>query len=143
YSELLAAIQGARPEQAHVVAPHHGFAPERYRLADYEAYYRLVKRRLEAALDGRSAETKDARAAPGLTVAIDPYPEPVQHCEVCAWWARCDARRRADDHLCFVAGISKSQIKELGRIDVATLEQLGDLADVPRPKRGSREALIK
>jgi uncharacterized protein len=102
-----------------------------------------VKRRLEAALDGRSAEGEDAPRAAAHAVAIDTYPEPVQHCEVCAWWARCDARRRADDHLCFVAGISKTQIEELKRIDVRTLERLGDLADVPRPKRGSREALIK
>ena len=143
YSELLAALQGVRPELAHVVAPHHGFAPEPHRLADYEAYYRLVKRRLEAALDGRAPA--DASRPGARRAAIDTYPEPVQHCEVCAWWARCDARRRADDHLCFVAGISKTQIKELERIHVSTLERLGDLADVdvPRPKRGSREALIK
>jgi superfamily I DNA and/or RNA helicase len=40
------------------------------------------------------------------------------HCEVCDWWSRCNARRRADDHLCFVAGISRLQIKELKRIHV-------------------------
>jgi uncharacterized protein len=144
YSELLAAIQGVWPELAHVVAPHHDFAPEPYRLADYEAYYRLVKRRLEAALGGRSpTDASPPSAARPRPIAIDTYPEPVQHCEVCAWWARCDARRHADDHLCFVAGISKTQIKELRRIDVNTLERLGDLAEVPKPKRGSREALIK
>jgi len=137
YSELVAAIQGAKPELAHVVAPHHDFKPEPYRLADYEAYYRLVKRRLEAALDARTAQK------PSPAPAIATYPEPVQHCEVCAWWARCDAQRRTDDHLCFVAGISKTQIKELERSQVVTLERLGDLRDVPRPKRGSREALVK
>ena len=124
-------------EHAHVVAPHHDFQPEPYRLADYEAYYRLVKRRLETALDARTAKT------PAPAPAIATYPEPVQHCEVCAWWARCDAQRRTDDHLCFVAGISKTQIKELERISVDTLERLGELRDVPRPKRGSREALVK
>ena len=139
YSELVAAIQGARPDRAHVVAPHHGFNPEPYRLAEYQAYYRLVKRRLEAALDARSAE----KPSPGRRVAIATYPEPVQHCEVCSWWARCDAERRADDHLCFVAGISKTQIKELERIRVDTLERLGELRDVPKPARGSREALVK
>jgi len=142
YSELVAAIQGVWPEHAHVVAPHHDFKPEEYRLADYAAYYRLVKRRLEAALDGR-VQTSTPGAGGTQKAAIDTYPEPVPHCEVCAWWARCDARRRADDHLCFVAGVSKTQIKELRRIDVNTLERLGDLAEVPRPKRGSREALVK
>ncbi len=127
YSSLLERLQGVAPQQAHVVAPHHHFLPESYRLADYDAYYRLVKRRLVAALEAREAVT---------------YPEPAQHCDVCSWWSQCNARRRADDHLCFVAGISRLQINELKtRLDVATLERLGDLKAVPKPKRGSREAL--
>ena len=86
-----------------------------------------MKRRLEAALAARDAVT---------------YPEPAQHCDVCNWWSQCNARRRADDHLTFVAGISRLQIKELRtRLDVDTLERLGDLEDVPKPTRGSREAL--
>ncbi len=129
YSELLATIQGCWPERAYVVAPHHNFVPEAYRLADYTAYYRLVKRRLEAAL--------------GEAPAPETYPEPAQHCDVCAWWGRCNKRRRDDDHLCFVAGISRTQIKELGRIHVDTLERLGDLDDVPKPARGSRDALVR
>jgi uncharacterized protein len=137
YSELLAAAQGVVPERAHVVAPHHGFVPEPYRLADYEAYYRLVKRRLEAALAEPSAASDTNGFRPST------YPEPVPQCEICAWWPRCDRQRRADDHLCFVAGISRSQIKELRRFKVDTLARLGELGDVPRPARGSREALIK
>jgi predicted RecB family nuclease len=127
YSSLLEQLQGARPEHAYVVAPHHHFEPEAHRLADYEAYYRLVQRRLETALVERDAVT---------------YPEPAQHCDVCNWWVQCNARRRADDHLCFVAGISRLQIKDLrARLEVDTLERLGDLKDVERPTRGSREAL--
>jgi uncharacterized protein len=127
YSSLLERLQGSEPQAAHVVAPHHHFAPESYRLADYAAYYRLVKQRLELALARRGAVT---------------YPEPAQHCDVCNWWVQCNARRRADDHLCFVAGISRLQIKELRtRLDVETLERLGDLKTVPKPARGSREAL--
>ncbi len=128
YSELVAELQGVWPVYAHVVAPHHGFVPEPYRLADYWAYYRLVRRRLEEAL------------ARGDTLT---YPEPVMHCDVCAWWQPCNARRRADDHLSFVAGISRLQIKELRRIEVGTLERLGDLRDVPKPARGSRDALTR
>jgi predicted RecB family nuclease len=127
YSTLIERLQGARPESAHVVAPHHRFEPESYRLDDFRAYYRLVAGRLEAALAVRSAVT---------------YPEPAQHCDVCNWWSECNARRRGDDHLCFVAGISRLQIKELRtRLDVSTLERLGDLEPVPKPTRGSREAL--
>jgi uncharacterized protein len=127
YSYLLEQLQGALPENAYVVAPHHRFQPEVYRLADYSAYYRLVKRRLEAAIAARERDT---------------YPEPAQHCDVCIWWSQCNARRRKDDHLCFVAGISRLQIRELTtRLDVSTLEQLGDLEVVKKPARGSREAL--
>lgn len=125
YSELVAGIQDLWPAYAHVVAPHHRFEPEPYRLADYAAYYRLVKRRLEEAL-ARERNT---------------YPEPVAFCEVCGWWQVCNARRRADDHLCFVAGISRLQIRELERFAIDTLEGLGDLAEVPKPARGTREAL--
>ncbi|HLF10447.1 MAG TPA: TM0106 family RecB-like putative nuclease, partial [Gammaproteobacteria bacterium] len=128
YSELLADIQGMWPERAHVVAPHHDFKPEPYRLADYWAYYRLIKRRLEAALGPDTVAT---------------YPEPVLQCEVCAWWGPCNTRRRADDHLCFVAGISRMQIKELRRLDVNSLERLARLRDVPKPARGSRDALAR
>src|SRR5690606_4881862 len=78
-----------------------------------------------------------------LARAADTYPDPVAHCDVCAWWARCNDRRRRDDHLCFVAGISRLQIKELRRIDIDTLASSGDLHEVPKPKRGSREALIR
>ena len=127
YSTLLEQLQGSKPEAAHVVAPHHRFVPESYRLADYDAYYRLVKKRLETALAARDAIT---------------YPEPAQHCDVCSWWSQCNARRRTDDHLCFVAGISRLQIKELRtRLNVDTLEGLGDLKTIEKPKRGSREAL--
>ena len=129
YSELLATLQGLPPERASVVAPHHAFQPEPYRLAEYSAYYRLVKRRLEAALE----------ATPPT------YPEPAGHCDVCAWWSQCNARRRADDHLCFVAGIHRTQIKELRSplFDINTLEKLGDLKIVRPPQRGSREALTR
>jgi uncharacterized protein len=126
YSDLLARLQGTAPEHARVVAPHHRFKPEVYRLADYGAYHRLVKKRLEVA----------------LAAARDTYPEPAQHCDVCTWWGQCNARRRMDDHLCFVAGIHRHQIKELRtQLRVDTLEKLGELALVPRPTRGSREAL--
>jgi predicted RecB family nuclease len=131
YSELLANIQREWPKRAAVVAPHHGFEPERYRLADFAAYYRLVKTRLETALGERDAGN--------LPASIDP----VQQCEICAWWQRCDAERRAADHLSFVAGISRLQIKELRRFNVDTLERLGELRDVPKPSRGSRDALIR
>ena len=55
------------------------------------------------------------------------YPEPVEHCDVCRWAAECVARRRADDHLSLVAGISARQRRALIERGVPTLEALGDL----------------
>ena len=35
------------------------------------------------------------------------YPEPVDHCALCDWKQGCADRRRADDHLSLVAGITR------------------------------------
>ena len=93
YAELLEDTQGALPERMYVVPRLPELAAECYRVADYLAYHRLVRRRLEAAAD----ETDGATT----------YPEPVPHCEICRWFPRCDQQRRGDDHLSFVAGLSR------------------------------------
>ncbi len=87
-----------------------------------------MQRQLEAAINGA--------ADPQAT-----YPDPVPHCEICRWWQECDRRRRADDHLCLVAGISKLQINELRSWGVDTLTALAELP-LPlerRPDRGAPE----
>ena len=71
------------------------------RTADYSSYYRLAKRRFEAFVAGGAAR--------------EGYPEPVEHCGVCSWWKRCEDRRRADDHLSLVAGITARQRDRLTR----------------------------
>ena len=116
YSDLVREVQGVLPEYTGVVAPWTGFTPQQYRTNDYSAYYRLVKTSLETAL---------ANGTVG-----DTYPDPKAHCEVCSWSAQCDARRRKDDHLCLVAGISKLQIEELRSHAVETT---AGLAAVPLP----------
>ena len=93
YADLLGQVQGVVPERFFVVAPGVPFAIHEYRVADYAAYVRLVRRRMLEAL----AAGADALLARG-------YPEPVEHCDVCRWWERCNKQRRADDHLSFIAG---------------------------------------
>ena len=127
YSDIVARIQGALPGSMHVVTPGVGFAPETYRTADFLAYYRLVHKRLLEAV-----ETGDG----GLGTT---YPDPVPHCDVCRWWAPCRDRRRRDDHLSLVAGISGLQRNELDTRGIRTLEALGDAA-LPFPWRPSRGA---
>ncbi len=125
YSDLVAAVQGRAPEFMHVVTPRSGFEPESYRTAEFSAYYRRVKRGLEGFLDG--------------DLSGNTYPEPNEHCGLCVWRVPCDQRRRADDHLCLVAGITKIQMSELRERKVPTLAAL---AQVPlplawKPDRGS------
>ncbi len=77
------------------------FATEQYRVADFAAYYRLVKRRLVEAAGGDIAALLAAN-----------YPEPVDYCDVCRWCKPCDKRRHADDHLSLVAGITRLNRRE-------------------------------
>jgi len=128
YSDLLARAQNATPEYMHVVVPWANFEPQRYRFTDYAAYFRQAKHGLLTAIAERGTATT--------------YPEPVEHCDICRWRATCDRRRRDDDHLCLVAGISKVQTNELKQRSVTTLESLAHmpLPLVWKPDRGAADA---
>ena len=127
YSRLLYTLQGVWPVFMHVVIPGNGFAPLSYRVDDYAAYFRLLERGI-----------REFIANPG-----DTYPELVSHCDYCVWWAQCEQHRRRDDHLCYVAGISRTQIKTLGDVGVERLADLAALDPVPKPRQGSLETLIR
>ncbi len=128
YSALLAEIQGSEPEFMHVVPPGKTFEAESYRCAEYAAYYRYVRARLEKFCD-------DGHGDPT-------YPEPCAHCEICRWFRECDGQRRADDHLSLVAGITRLQRDQLERWDTPTMARLAGFP-IPlreRPAHGSKEA---
>jgi len=133
YSELLEKAQGFLPEHMYVVPRRPDFPLETYRVEDHLAYYRLVKKKLEAAVDA------DEAAAPAT------YPDPVPHCDVCRWWPRCDRQRRADDHLSFVAGLSRLQMRELESREIETLAALADQPlPLPwKPARGAKEGYAR
>ena len=129
YSELLGLLQGTAPERMWVITPAAGFAGERYRVADYAAYFRYVKRQLL-----RAAQKGDAT-----------YPEPVEHCNVCRWFKECRDRRQTDDHLSLVAGIRTQQRQQLEEWDIRTMEALAAMP-IPirqKPRYGSREAYLR
>ena len=131
YSDLLTGIQGLVPEFMHIVPPRPEFPPQSYRVADFAAYYRRMRRRAEEAVDS---------SAPDAT-----YPEPVSHCDICTWWKSCDDRRRADDHLSLVASISKQQTRELESHGITTLAKLAG-EPIPlqwKPKRGAKESYAR
>ncbi len=134
YSELLSIAQGALPEFFHVVTPSPETPVRTFRVQDFSAYFRLIRTRLEAT----TLQESDSIAAAN-------YPEPVEHCDVCRWWSTCDKRRRADDHLSLVAGISRLQSRELQVAGVSTLAQLGALP-LPlqfTPRRGAVETYVR
>ncbi|MDQ6886846.1 MAG: TM0106 family RecB-like putative nuclease [Gemmatimonadota bacterium] len=128
YSEMLAVAQGERPEHFYVATPESGTTVHRYRVDDYSAYFRFIRGQMEKTV-----------ALDDDLVAGANYPEPVDHCEVCAWFGECDRRRRADDHLSLVAGISRLQRRELESRQVKTLAGLAGLPlPLPfKPNRGS------
>jgi len=51
YAELVGQLQGRRPDRVMVVPPGKGFSPEVFRIDHYFAYHKLVKRRLEEAVE--------------------------------------------------------------------------------------------
>lgn len=132
YSELVGLVQGRPPEQMYVIAPWREFVPEPWRVADFAAYFRKVKAELEQAITSPE---------PSGTL----YPEPVAHCDVCNWRQRCEEKRRADDHLSLVAGVSRLQARELESRGISTMADLAvmPLPLEPRPDRGSPESYAK
>jgi uncharacterized protein len=134
YSELLGIVQGAVPERFHVVTPKLEAAVQSFGVQEFSAYFRFVRSRLEA-----TATLDPAR------IAAENYPEPVEHCEICCWRGDCDKRRRSEDHLSFVAGISRLQRRELEAVEVTTLEQLATLP-LPlqfKPARGALDSYLR
>ena len=124
YSGHVARLQGIWPERAHLVLGDRSI--QSFKLSDYTAYHRAVKREFEATLE----------ISPLVT-----YPDPVEHCKICRWAGPCNSRRRADRHLTFVAGIHKGQIKKLEADDVPTIDALA--ASLPdRKVKGLNEEIF-
>jgi predicted RecB family nuclease len=106
YVDQLTRVQRRQPERLHVALGGSGRETVILRVDDYMAYYRRVKADFIAAAD-------DRRVGPPAYPPANTYPDPVEHCDVCRWWAVCRDRRRADDDLSLVAGISSRQRRGL------------------------------
>lgn len=134
YSELVRRVQGRAPEYFHVITPDLAHPVTSFRVDNYGAYFRLLLARLAV------TSLEDAE-----TVAMANYPEPIEGCDVCHWRIDCDKRRRKDDHLSLVAGISRLQTRELQAAGVETLAALGGLP-LPltlKPRRGAVETFVR
>lgn len=129
YSELVAEVQNRLPDCFHVVKPGMNFDPETYRVEEFLAYHRHLRAQLEGAVANGS----------------NTYPDPVPQCDICRWWRHCDKRRRDDDHLSLVAGMTKLHQTELQGSGLVTMEILAaapheTFAD---PSRGSATAYVR
>ena len=130
YSALVADAQGETPAGFQVITPDPEQPMQAYRVADYAAYYRKVL---------TSLRDEIARGHEALMAAH--YPEPVDACAVCRWESRCVGRRRADDHLSFIANASSTHRTELTGQGYPTLAKVAEMS-VPiafTPSRGARE----
>jgi uncharacterized protein len=107
YAEQLERLQGRLPETIHV-EPGSGVR-ESFRTADFMAYYRRVRERFLAALQGSPAT----------------YPWPCDHCSICSWRGECGERLRSDDNPVLVAGLGRSYVGRLEAAAISTLERLG------------------
>ena len=129
YSHLLAALQGVRPRWMHLALGRGDLVP--LKVGDYAAYERQARRALGTFI----------AADPGHNPPTDPYPEPVEHCVICRWDDLCKDRRRRDDDLSLVAGITKDQRRTLKTAGVSTRRGLASLDVLPGGNAASRPSL--
>src|SRR5690348_9306079 len=104
YSHLLADVQAIAPRWMHLALGNGEFAS--FKVNDFAAYERQTRRLLEAAIGADPA-------AGGGDPAAEVYPEPVEHCAICRWRDMCRERRRTDDDLSLVAGMTTGQRRAL------------------------------
>ncbi len=120
YSDLLSDLTEKLPPNMHVELGNG--KRESFRVADYVYYYRQLLDRFVEFLGTYPDGTP-------------PYPVPCDHCSLCHWQERCDAKRIEDDHLSAVANITRQQIARLEQADIKTVAQLAQLQenmDVPK-----------
>lgn len=128
YCEMLASMQGKRPDRFHVVTP---IKEEAFRTADLAAYFRLVRSRFASAVTEMPAPQS--------------YPDPVPHCDVCKYWKHCDDHRRRDDHPSLIADIRSAHTREFQRQGVLTLAAIAECEGrLPTdPARGNRSTFAR
>ena len=126
YSRLLAELQGIEPRWMHLALGHGEFVS--FKVRDFAAYERQTRRRLVEVL-----------GAAGPPAGL--YPEPVEHCAICRWSELCARRRRDDDDLSLVAGMTTGQRRALKTAGIATRRGFAAVAELPRLDRVSRDSL--
>ena len=125
YSHLLAGVQKVEPRWMHLALGNGEFAS--FKVDDFAAYERQTRRLLAAAIGGDPA--------------AEVYPEPVEHCAICRWRELCADRRRNDDDLSLVAGMTTGQRRALKGAGISTRREFAGLAELPQVDRVSPDVL--
>jgi predicted RecB family nuclease len=129
YSHVLADLQGVKPRWMHLALGNGEFVS--FKVDDYAAYERQTRRLLGAVI----------ASGPGDNPPSDPYPDPVEHCVICRWSEFCAGRRRRDDDLSLIAGITYGQRRALKAAGIMTRRGFAALADLPDLSRVSEASL--
>ncbi|MBV8372411.1 MAG: TM0106 family RecB-like putative nuclease, partial [Candidatus Eremiobacteraeota bacterium] len=122
YGEHVERLQGLMPAHGAIILG--DGTEERYRLHDYLAYYRHLKRRF---VEFAGAWTRSNAQTP------DEYPHRRAHCAICVWNDACTQQREADDHLSLVASMRRDHIAKFGKHGVTTVAALARADDGARP----------
>jgi uncharacterized protein len=132
YSEHLQRLQGCLPEFGHVVFGNG--EEQRFRMNDYMAYYRHLKRAFLEYVNDPALEHLDAARE---------YPHKRKHCSICPWNDDCTNKRKADDHLSVVAWMRRDQIAKLDAAGITRVTELAAATDEQRPAGLNAEAFAK
>ena len=116
YSAHLERLQGTAPASLQVILG--DGVQHSYRVDEFSAYHASVKVDFEAAMSKDTAAT---------------YPDPVEHCNVCGFAARCAAQRKHDDHLTQVARMRSGQVLALKTAGIETLTALANAPAAAEP----------
>ena len=73
YADLVESVQGRRPEFGYVVAPWSNYVPQKFRMDDYSAFYRRVRRSLEEFVEAPGL-TKNIRSRRNIAISADGKP---------------------------------------------------------------------
>jgi predicted RecB family nuclease len=132
YSEHLERIQGRMPEFGRVLFGNGEM--KRFRLHQYLAYYRHLKRTFLDFVSGAARNEADEPRE---------YPFECKHCAICPWNELCEQRRREDDHLSLVAWIRSDQVMKLEAAGIGRVAELAQATDEMRPAGMSPETFRK
>ncbi len=123
YTQLLANLLPAAPRWMHLFLGN----GQRVSLktAEFSAYERQTRRLLMDFIGDDEGQNPPAA----------PYPDPVEHCAICRWRHSCAARRRDDDDLSLVAGMTKRQVWALKQRGVSSRRGFAELKVLPELRR--------